>query len=98
MLVPAREEGMLRGTAFAVSLATFLVSLGLVFGFDADKAGFQFVTDKRWVDSIGARFKIGVDGISVWLVLPTTFFTPILLLSAWRAVPRKRQTFSTTSP
>ncbi|HKA89071.1 MAG TPA: NADH-quinone oxidoreductase subunit M [Haliangiales bacterium] len=96
MLVPAREEGMLRGTAFAVSLATFLVSLGLVFGFDADKAGFQFVTDKRWVDSIGARFKIGVDGISVWLVLLTTFLTPIVLLSAWRSIEKKVKEFVIT--
>jgi NADH-quinone oxidoreductase subunit M len=93
MLIPAREENMLRGAAFAVSLATFFVSLALVAGFDSDQAGFQFVTDKRWIEGIGARFKIGVDGISLWLVLLTTFLTPIVLLSAWRSIGKKVKEF-----
>jgi NADH-quinone oxidoreductase subunit M len=93
MMVPAREVGMLRGTAFAISAVTFLVSLGLVFGFDSDTAGFQFVTDKRWIDALGVRFKIGIDGISLWLVLLTTFLTPIVLLSAWRSIEKKVKEF-----
>jgi NADH-quinone oxidoreductase subunit M len=93
MMVPAREVGMLRGTALAISAVTFLVSLGLVFGFDSDTAGFQFVTDKRWIDALGVRFKIGIDGISLWLVLLTTFLTPIVLLSAWRSIEKKVKEF-----
>jgi NADH-quinone oxidoreductase subunit M len=52
------------------------------------------VFDKDWIPILGARFKLGVDGISLWLVLLTTFLTPLVLLSSWRAIDKKVKEFT----
>ena len=93
MVIPGREHGVLRGTALLFSLVTFLLSLGLIVGFDSEQAGFQFVTDKRWIEGLGVHFKIGIDGISLWLVLLTTLLTPLVLLSAHRSIEKKVKEF-----
>src|SRR5262249_31771004 len=82
-----------RGAALAITIVTFLLSLGLITGFDSAQAGFQFVIDRRWIESLGVRFKIGIDGISLWLVILTTFLTPIVLLSAWASIHKKVKEF-----
>src|SRR5689334_22726307 len=89
MLVPREEEGVVRGLALGTTIATFVLSLGLWTGFDTTQGGFQFVLDKRWIDTFGIHYKVGIDGISLWLVLLTTFLTPIVLLSAWTAISKK---------
>jgi NADH-quinone oxidoreductase subunit M len=93
MFVPREEEGILRGIGFATSLVTFLVSLLLWTGFDSSQAGYQFVLDHEWIAGMGIHFKVGVDGISLWLVLLTTFLTPIVLLSAWTSIQKKVREF-----
>jgi NADH-quinone oxidoreductase subunit M len=93
LLVPKEEEGVCRGIAFTFSLATFAVSLLLWTRFDVSRDGFQLVFDKVWVGSIGAHFKVGIDGISLWLVLLTTFLTPLVLLSAQHAIQKKVKEF-----
>jgi NADH-quinone oxidoreductase subunit M len=93
MLIPREEEGVLKGAAFTTALVTFFVSLLFWTGFDTRVEGFQFVADWAWVPSIGARFKVGIDGITIWLVLLTTFLTPIVLLSAWRSITKKVKEF-----
>jgi NADH-quinone oxidoreductase subunit M len=96
MFVPKEEDAIARGVAFGTSLLTFFVSLGLVTGF---KTGpefdrYQLVFDRSWIPGIGAHFKVGVDGISLWFVMLTTFLTPIVLLSSWKAVDRRVREFS----
>jgi NADH-quinone oxidoreductase subunit M len=91
LLLPREEEGLHRGLAFTTALATFVVSLFLLPGFD--NAGWNHVVDKEWVASLGIHYKLGVDGISLWLVLLTTFLMPIVLLSSWSAVTRKVREF-----
>ncbi|HET6282602.1 MAG TPA: NADH-quinone oxidoreductase subunit M [Polyangia bacterium] len=81
MLVPREEESVHRGLGIGTALVTFLVSLFILPDFDAAQAGFQLVVDKPWIDSLGIRFHLGVDGISLWLVLLTTFLMPVTLLS-----------------
>lgn len=54
----------------------------MLFGFDAQNTGFQFVEDHAWI--MGLRYKMGVDGISVLFVLLTTFMMPLTILSTWR--------------
>jgi NADH-quinone oxidoreductase subunit M len=66
-----------------VSIATFLLSLGLWTGFDASSGAFQFVQTRPWIPTYGIEYKVGIDGISLLLVLLTTFLTPITILSAW---------------
>jgi NADH-quinone oxidoreductase subunit M len=94
MAVPREEDGVAKGVGFAVSLLTFFVSLLIWKGFDKRADGFQLVFDKDWIPVLGARFKLGVDGISLWLVLLTTFLTPLVLLSSWGAIEKKVKEFT----
>jgi len=81
MLVPREEEALHRGLGLLFTLATFFVSLLILPDFDATKAGFQLEVDKLWIEPLGIRFHLGIDGISLWLVLLTTFLMPVTLLS-----------------
>ncbi len=69
-----------------VGLAGFLVSLPLVFGFHVDAAGFQMVERADWIPSLGVKYLIGIDGISLLLVMLTTLMGFIATLSSWSAV------------
>lgn len=88
--VPARKESAYRWIALVSTLATFAASLFLIQGVDAGSKDFRFVEDTVWIGSIGARYHLGVDGISLWLVLLTTLLMPIAVLSSWTAI-KKRQ-------
>src|SRR5689334_21917433 len=81
MLVPRDEESIHRGLGLLFSIATFAVSLLILPDFDAAKAGFQLEVDKVWIAPLGIRFHLGIDGISLWLTLLTTFLMPLTLLS-----------------
>jgi len=93
MLLPKEEHALHRGFGFGFSALTFLVSLGLLKYFNGDVPGFQLVIDKEWIPGLNAHFKIGIDGISFWLVLLTTFLTPIVLLSTFKAINVKVREF-----
>src|SRR4029077_19134281 len=56
-------------------------SLFILGDFDAAQSGFQLQIDKMWIEPLGIRFHLGIDGISLWLVLLTTFLMPVTLLS-----------------
>ena len=81
MLVPRDEEAVHRGLGLGTALVTFLVSLFILPDFDPAQAGFQLEVNRLWIDQLGIRFHLGVDGISLWLVLLTTFLMPLTLLS-----------------
>jgi NADH-quinone oxidoreductase subunit M len=81
MLVPREEEAIHRGLGFGTALITFLVSLFILGDFDAAQSGFQLQIDKMWIEPLGIHFHLGIDGISLWLVLLTTFLMPLTLLS-----------------
>ena len=93
MLVPAEERDLARGIGLGVSLLTFLVSLGILGPFNRTIGGMQMVFDKEWIPGLGAHFKVGIDGISIWLVLLTTFITPVVLLSAHKAIDKRVREF-----
>jgi NADH-quinone oxidoreductase subunit M len=94
LAVPREEAGVARAVGLGFSLTTLVVSFGILSGFDNAQSGFQMVFDKEWVPLLGARFKLGVDGISVWLVLLTTFLTPIVMLSSFAAIEKKVKEFT----
>jgi len=95
-LVPRRRETALRAGAIGVAVLTFVLSLALWIGFDADDPTFQFEEVARWIPSLGAGYHIGIDGISLLLVLLTTFLTPLALLSAWRSIEERTKEFVLT--
>ncbi|RIK44824.1 MAG: Fe-S-binding domain-containing protein [Chloroflexi bacterium] len=72
-------DGLKKQVALAVSLLTFLVSLLLWTGWENGQAGMQFVEDFAWLPELGLRYHLGVDGISLFLVLLTTFLMPVAI-------------------
>ena len=77
-----------RIAALFTSTVTFLVSLGLWFGFDRGESDFQFVHGLEWftLGTVTVQYKVGVDGISVLLVLLSTVLMPLVILSAWDSI------------
>jgi NADH-quinone oxidoreductase subunit M len=89
MLVRGDEDVVARNaraTALWTSLITFALSLLLWINFDKSAEGFQFVERAEWIPAFGISYHMGVDGISVFFVLLSTFLTPICILSAWDAI------------
>ena len=91
-LIPRANTGQLRGVALATSALAFLASLGLFFSFDDSLAGFQMLDRAAWHDAT-VSYALAVDGISILLVLLTTFLTPLVLLSAHSAVQDRVKEF-----
>jgi NADH-quinone oxidoreductase subunit M len=89
VLVRGSEEDVARNSrwvALWTSGVTFLVSLGVWFGFDASTARFQFVEQADWLPAYGIGYHMGVDGISLFFVLLSTFLTPLCVLASWEAI------------
>jgi NADH-quinone oxidoreductase subunit M len=82
-----------RATALWTSLATFVVSIFLWVGFDNSTANFQFVEKVSWIPSFGINYHMGVDGISVFFVLLSTFLTPICILASWESIQHRVKEF-----
>ena len=75
--------------ALFTTTATFLLSLFVLFGFDASNPGFQFVEEGAWLG--GLTYKMGVDGISVLFVMLTTVLMPVVILSCWEVNDRVKE-------
>ena len=82
LLLPANNGKVLRRAAFIVMMIDFLVSLPLFWLFDAGNPRFQFVENVEWIQSLGIRYYLGVDGLSLLLVLLTTFLGPIIVFGS----------------
>ena len=72
-----------RGVALWTSIITFLISLGIWINFDVNKIGFQFEEKKYWIENLGLAYHLGVDGISLFFVILSTFLTVICILASW---------------
>jgi NADH-quinone oxidoreductase subunit M len=81
-----RQEGLLKHLAFGVSLLTFFVSLLLYRDFQLDVPGMQFTETAAWVPWLGIEYHVGVDGISLLLVLLTTFLSAVAILASYTAI------------
>ncbi len=78
-----------RNVALLTTTATFVVSLLVIFGFDPGTADFQFVESGSWLPGTTISYRMGVDGISVWFVLLSTFLTPLCILSSFGSVEKR---------
>jgi NADH-quinone oxidoreductase subunit M len=85
VLLPRRDREI-RWFALGVSLLTFLLSLHLPAHFHRGQAGFQFELDQQWISTPNIHYHIGIDGISLWLIVLTTFLTPLCVLISWKSV------------
>ncbi len=96
MLLPKTEHGLIHGVGIAFSLITFLASLAIFGFFNFDIGQYQLVFEKPWIPRLGSTIKFGIDGISLWLVVLTTFLTPIVFLASTKAVTKRVREFVAT--
>lgn len=93
LLVPKEDTDAVRGATLATTVVTFLVSLPLFFLFESSGPAFQFVTDRAWLFGFGARLQLGIDGISLLLIILTTFLMPVTVLCSWRGINTRTKEF-----
>ena len=91
-LLPDKGKTMQWG-ALAVTLLTFLMTLHLPAHYDYSAKGFQFVEDSAWIASPAIRYHLGIDGLSLWLMVLTGFLAPLGVLISWNAIPKRKKTF-----
>ncbi len=84
------RDDVARGIALLVTVATFVASLGMLGRFDGSIPGFQMVEEASWIRSLSVRYILGVDGVSLFMVLLTSFLMPIALLASWKIDDRVR--------
>ncbi len=88
LILPKESSRM---TAMLLSLAIFVVSLGLLSPFlgETPSAGYQFVSNTTWISSPAIRYHIGLDGLTLWLVLLSTLLTPLAVLISWKYIDHR---------
>ncbi len=86
LFVPGRKLNLIRNTALGIALADFALSLVLLIKFEPGYADFQFMERAKWIPSMGIQYLMGVDGISLLLVLLTTMLGALAILSSFSAI------------
>ncbi len=79
----------------AGSILLFFISLKLYFGFETNGPEFQFAESIEWIPGLGVNYLLGMDGISLWLILLTTFLMPIVVLSSYNGVEEREKEYYT---
>jgi len=82
-----------RTVGFGSTGVTFLLSLGFFRRFDPTDTGYQFVEYTKWIPDYGVHYHVGIDGISLLLVLLTTFLMPVVLLASWKDVQKSEKSY-----
>ena len=81
-------DSLWRAVGLASTVLTFLLSLQLFVAYDPTQTGFQFVEHAAWMPDFGIYYFVGIDGISLLMVLLTTFLMPLVLLSSWTEIAK----------
>ncbi len=87
------SDETIRNIALAISLLDFLISVPLFVFYNSSLTEPQFVEKLSWIPSIGAEYFIGIDGLSILLILLTTFLTPLCVLISWNEIKKKTKQF-----
>ena len=88
-----RSDGAVKVWSLAVTILNAVLSAFLYTGFDATTANYQFQENIPWIPSANIHYALGVDGISLLLILMTTFLTPLCILCSWRAITSRVKEF-----
>jgi len=92
LLVPRRDRDI-RIFSLVVTLLAFVLSLHLPVHFHRMQGGFQYEVNKHWISSPNIHYHMGVDGFSLWLVVLTTFLTPLCVLISWNSIHERVKEF-----
>jgi NADH-quinone oxidoreductase subunit M len=92
---PSTAREVIRRTALGISLLTFVVALPLYFWFDASEPGFQLLDRHGWISAstVQIDYLVGIDGLSLFLVLLTAFLMPVAILASWPISHRIKEFF-----
>ena len=82
-LLPKGSDLLAKQVALGVSIVVAIAGLGMAFSFDRSATGFQFVEKHQWIPAFGINYALGVDGISLLLILLALVLTPIVILACW---------------
>jgi len=92
-LIPREAQRAQKVAALAFTTAAFALSIVMLSGF-APRADMQFEVSRPWIPAYGISYHVGVDGLSVWLVILTTFLTPLALLGSWYSIHERVKGFN----
>ena len=84
-----RRAALARVVSLVIALLTFAVTIPLYLGFDASTAAMQFVEQRAWIPAFNVHYHLGVDGISLLLVLLTSFTTVLVVIAGWQVITDK---------
>ncbi len=88
-----KNEGHLKWVTLGLTLLNFVISLLIFTGDKVSASGFMFEKNIPWIKAINTNYHVGVDGLSFWLVVLTTFIMPIAVISTWHAVEKRTAAF-----
>jgi len=88
-----KRATLVRWVALLGSVVTFAITLEILAGFDTRTAAMQFVERIPWIPALNIDYRLGVDGISLWFVLLTSFLTILVVISSWTNVERRLAQF-----
>jgi len=86
VFVPENQHSSIKGISLIIAFISMLISFALYYAFDPLASGMQFEINKPWVASLGINFHLGIDGISLLLILLTTILTVLCIIAAWKSV------------
>jgi NADH-quinone oxidoreductase subunit M len=89
-----KKENIIRTAGLVISLGVFIISMVMYFQFDNTLNGFQFLYKVSWINSLNISYQVGVDGMSLLLIMLTAFITPLTLISSWGAITKKVKEFT----
>ena len=93
LMLPKGKDKTVKIAAMAIALAVFALSLGLIPEVTAKPADMHFAQKVQWIKSLAINYQTGLDGISLWLVMLSTFLTPIAMLISWNYIDKRVHEF-----
>ena len=94
LFIHKEKAKLIKYTGLAISLIGFIISLIIYFYFDNQSTDFQFVHKFNWIKDLNISYNVGTDGMSLLLILLTTFLTPLTLISSWSSIKHKVKEFT----
>ena len=94
IFINKEKKQLIKYFGFGISLIAFIVSLLIYFDFNDQSSDFQFIHKFNWIKDLNISYHVGVDGLSILLILLTTFLTPLTLLSSWSSIKNKLKEFT----
>lgn len=94
LFVNKEKVNLIKYLGLLFSTIAFVISLIIYFDFDTSSPEFQFIYRYSWIENLNISFFVGIDGMSLLLVLLTTFITPLTLISSWSSIKHKVKEFT----